>query len=622
MKANYRGFEGDKPWKTPKQNAREYVKASTQNLLDQHEWAATQQMMAEVKKMLSDPVIQEKQPNNVALVKNYLLYNTGVSSNIFKTAQRELANTWVGDKLHLSSTSVPGAVRDLKAIGYAVTLGASVPYAIATPLQAIAGTAGNIVRSVNLGEINPKHAPEALGSVLQGIYSGLTGAKPFTSWSRDALQYAKDNGIATNVLFDEYQNIGGNKALEKLKETVNFTISRPDQVCRLPVFMAFANMLEKSGKFPNKEAAFQRAGEITENIMISMKAQDRPLAIDRMGPVGDALYMFKAPLVNMYNTLALGGHDVYNAVGTTAKAKALAAPLTYLTMAALVGGVHNLPGMEEIESGLHGLRGLLAQHFPSLYADARTNPVANAVLSPKEAALRAWPSSSAYGDVLNYGAASVATGLGITSRFGGGIMDVEHPLNAVSPLLQEGKEWAKAAGSLLHPNASTISSAVREQVPNGLRGVYEHLNPMYTAAQDPQSGNRLMIDPNSLGEGAPKGDVWRTPEQQKLALWGLKSFDEAKARTGRALANNTAFNDNVAAKAAAGKLGDALYRKNIDDATAYAKTIIKLTGNGELVSQAINDALLSSHISKEQAMKLQAKTLPMLKAVQELQQMK
>lgn len=613
-KANMRGFEGDKPWKDEHQNARDYVKASTQNMLDQHRWAAQQQMINQVKQMVTDPIIAKEQPNNVGLVKAHLMKSLGISDNIWKEAQARLADAMPSG--HMTSTSLNSIVRGLKAIGYGTTLGFSAGYAIATPFQAVAGSMGNIVRSLNLGEIKPEHIPDMLGGVLHGMYAGLTGAKPFTAWSKDALAYAKDNGIATNILLDNDQNIGGNKAIGHLSSLVNFTISRPDQVCRLPIFMAFASAMEKSGKFATKEQAFQRAGEVTENIMISMKNMDRPLWIDKMGPIGEAAYMFKAPVVNLYNTLALGAHDIANAKGAEAKMRAAMFPLTYLATAAFIGGIHSLPGVEELESGLDAFKALTAEHFPTFFEKNKDNWM----LSPKEVALTTFPASTWYGEILNYGAASSMTGLGLTSRFGGGVLNVEDPLNAISPLAQEFKEWGSAAGALMHPNSATISNAVREQIPNGLRGLYELNNPMYTVQKDGE-GNRLMLNPKSL-IGEPRGDYRYTPDEQKLKAFGLKSLDEQKWRTENALATKQKMNYDAAAQASLKKISNAIYRNNSEDAAAYAQAYVRLTGNGDAIRQQIVDAIPKQYTDKEQYLRMHPASLSALMAIQKLEEMR
>ena len=613
-KANMRGFEGDKPWKDDHQNARDYLKASTQNMLDQHRWAAMQQMVDQVKKMVTDPVISKEQPNNVALVKAHLLQSMGISGNIWREAQAALSNLDPTGKL--TSTSLNSAIRGLKSIGYATTLGFSTGYAIATPFQAVQGTMGHLVRSINLGELSPQHIPDMLGGIFSGMYSGLTGAKPFTTWSKDALAYARDNGIATNILLDNDQNIGGNKALGHLSSMVNFTISRPDQVCRLPIFMSFASALEKSGKFESKEAAFQRAGEITESIMISMKKLDRPLWIDKLGPVGEAAYMFKAPLVNMWNTLSLGAHDIANAKGANAKMRAALFPLTYLATAAFMGGVHNLPIMEETESIMEAVKGIMAEHFPTVYEQHKDS----IMLSPKDVALRTFPSSTWYGDIINYGAGSTMTGLGLTSRFGGGAINAEDPLNAISPLAQEFKEWGAAAASLAHPNSATISNAVREQIPNGLRGLYELNNPMYTS-QVNEKGDRLMLNPKSI-TGEAKGDKWYTPEEQTLKKFGLRSFDEQKWRTENAIATKQQMNDRNAAKASIEKLTNALYRNDPKDAVSYATAAIKLTGNSDQVGQAIMDSIPKQYADKEQYLRMHPASMAALLAIQKLEEIR
>ena len=171
-------------------------------------------------------------------------------------------------------------------------------------------------------------------------------------------------------------------------------------------------------------AAFTKAAEQTEKIMVSMRREDRPIAIQKLGALGDAAWVFKAPVANMYNHLSIFSKEF---------AKGNRAPLlAYLGGMSVLGGAMALPFVNELDSLWETFKDLAAEHSPEGY-----NAIKD-IHGPKEALLSAFPDGDVLGKIVNYGAVSAATGINMSTRFKNDIGDISNPLKSLQgPLMHE-----------------------------------------------------------------------------------------------------------------------------------------------------------------------------------------
>jgi hypothetical protein len=552
-KANIRGFSGDQPWKTADAQAHDLAKAQVQYLENSFKWAPMQEVIDNVKQFISDPDIIANQPNNVAITKAYLLHHMGLTKSL--TKQMEVA---LGGLMGRSS----GAVRDgtalFKSAVYVATLTGSPGYAIATPMQAVAGSLAYFTMEAKRGNLKALNPVEF---ITRSFAAATT--KSSYGFRKSALEWADNNGVVSSRLFDENKALGAHPILSRLEKASDWTISRPDQWTRKQVFLPFAEALYKSGKF-TKEQAFQRAGEITGNIMVSMKREDRPLVVSKLGALGDAAFVYKAPVVNMYNHLSIFGREA--AKGNIKPA------LTYLAALTIMGGVLNMPGVNETVKAMELLKAGVANFFPEHYEDIKD-------IDPRASLLSMRPDTDTLGQVLNFGLGSVMTGADMSTRFGNELLDVEHPLKSlIGPMAQEPMEWASALKALARPNANTAAEAARVWAPGPMaRGLMEVNMPQYKSKVQPDNGNTLYKNPNRLED--PSAYVERNPTETAYKALGMNALSEAQRRQKDFINNRESQRLEKARDANLKLMIDGLDRTDGKDIAKHAQAYFRLGGD-------------------------------------------
>jgi GNAT superfamily N-acetyltransferase len=81
-KSDIRGFQGDRPWLSEKENAMAQAKAQVQYLKEAYHWAPMQEALSNIKQVLSHPELNKMQPNNMNMAKLYTEQAMGLSRNL------------------------------------------------------------------------------------------------------------------------------------------------------------------------------------------------------------------------------------------------------------------------------------------------------------------------------------------------------------------------------------------------------------------------------------------------------------------------------------------------------------------------------------------------------------
>jgi len=411
--------------------------------------------------------------------------------------------------------------------------------------------------------------------------------------------WAIDNGVVTNVLFDEYSGVGGNRTLAGLKKAANYTISRPDQFVRVPIFMSFAGLLERSGKFPTKEAAWLRAAEITDHVVVSMKNSDRPSAIDKLGPAGDIGYVFKAPVVNAYNTISIMG-----------KEKNKLPLATYLLSTAIMSGIGGSFAMGEIEGIFDVIKEIFSTADPAVYDKIKD-------ISVKEFMLKNFDDSSFMGKVLNWGLPSAVTDINFAGRFNQQVLDVEHPLSNLVPLAGKYSDWAGAvaglAGSPTNPNKQ--AEAAYKLSPPMVAGIVETTMPQFKTMIQPDDGTTMYKNPRDPSNSA--GFVQRNEQDELTRKMGMVSLPEASRKTKDIIERKHAGRDVKATKAALDRLVESIMSDR-DSAKIQRDVALysKLDPTMANLKTELESMILKSGMTQQQFMETKAKTLaPVLSVI-------
>lgn len=576
-KANVRGFMGDNPWLDPVKNAYNQAHAQIGYMKDAYRWAHMQEALTQLKPLLSDPELIKNQPNNMGLTKAYVLNNMGISKNLMKGLEN-----YLGSKFGQSSSLIPGTVRDLKGIAYMVQLGASVGYMVATPFQLIPGLAA---WHTELG-LNPKNfyrdLPLTLSDGIIGIYHDIGKDATGGSWDSTAMmsdfgktayRWAEANGVFSANLFDENAGLGAHKVLAEGQNLLGYTISKPDQMSRWISFLSFARRLETSGKYKgNPDAMFQRAAELTEHVATDMHRQARPLIVDKFGSLGEAAYMYRAPQVNMLNTLSIFARKAMN--GNPAPF------LMYMTALGVMGGVLNLPGVSELDQSWELIKEGIAKYKPEWYKHVEGTGIKHFVLSNLDDA-------NTFHQVIGWGAPSVMTGANMASRFSQEVVDVSNPLSAFSPLAEELSHQGATLKAMINPNQDTFAGAARTMLPPLGKGLLESYHPSFKSGVAAQDGSWTGYrNPNKVED--PSTMVKRSPQEEDYKKLGLTALSEGQRRTKDYITNQENARVKKAQDAAMDNLWNAVRRQDETDITRYVKTYFELGGDSNRFMADLN----------------------------------
>lgn len=529
-KMNVRGAAGDQPWLNAKDNAYNWAHAQIEYMQNTMRYLPMQEALDNVKTYLGDADLIKNQPNNMGLLRAYTANALGLNGRLTKAIE-----SYMGQALGRSSNMPRNAVGGLKSATYAAMLWGSPGYWAATPIQALPASFSWFLMERNKGTIGTLAPKEFAGIMLDALQANI-GKENLVkdAFNSKALKWAEDNQVVNSAMFDPESNLGRNKVLSRISKVGDATVSLPDTFSRRQLFLTFANAYKKGGM--EDTAAFVRAGEQVEKIMVSMRREDRPIAVQKLGALGDAAWVFKAPVANMYNHLSIFAREAK---------KGNPAPLmAYLGSMALIGGVFALPFVNELDSLFEVVKDYAADKSPAVYDAIGHIP------SPKEALLGSFPDNDVLGKVLNYGAVSAATGINMSTRFKNDIGDISNPLKSIQgPLMQEFKEWGSAADLVTNPGMNSVAQTMYQFAPGPVaRGVLENTMPQFKSKVQPQDGSTNFKKPTDLHD--PSMYINRDAFDKAARMAGVTSLKEAQYKDKNYLNNMISKRENTVRNAA------------------------------------------------------------------------
>lgn len=593
VKTNVRGFEGDQPWLSPKENAHNWAQAQIDYLKDAARWAATQEAIANTKTFLTDPTILENQPNNVALGKAYMYNHMGLTENLTRRLEEGLSG-----QLGLSKDFITDLGTLIRTGVYFKTLVASPGYIVATPLQAIWASMGHYDMAKKQGLVKTDYA-----SFMRNMFEAMSDDRVGTvsSFNKEALKWAEDNGVIQNVVYEDNKSLGSHALADASQWMLDKSIGLPDRFARRTVFLPFANAFWQSGKYATKAEAFRAAGEITDSIAVSMRPQDRPLAVQKLGQLGQLAYQFHSPIVNMYNNLSTFAHYGKKTGNWGPLAKSL------LAMGA-VGGVFSLPLVNELEKGSQLIKDVIANLSPKTYAKIKG-------FDPKLSLLQALPEITAFGHTggewASYGAASVLLGADMRGRFSNEILNADDPVGSLLPSVSVYGGMAESLGkAAINPNPYTGMQALKDIAPGGLaRGMIETSSDRFKAASQPwqDQGITSFRKPSDITE--PGVYVNRTEDDIMKRRFGVTSLNEAITREKDAVSDREAKRLREAREKTFNSMFKAIVNKTGDDTTVReaVQTYLELDGNPKDIERQLERKFADLPFTRQQQQMLKAK---------------
>lgn len=606
-KANVRGFEGDKPWLTPEQNANSLLNSQLQTIKEGLNWSYHQDMVAQLKELLSNPELQAKQPNNVGMVNTVLSHQLGLTKSIFKDAESWVAHNVFG----ADRAGIKKAVQDMKTFTYLQQLGMSTGYVIATPLQAL-NSIGAAFRERGLGALSPVTASKAmadgLGALLNDMSLELTAngdvkvgkaPVPMTEIGKLALQYAEDNGIVNKLLFNAGHEIPKvDSAPGTFRKMYSATMSVPEKVSRIMPFMAFVHHLNDMGTYKNPMDIFKRAEELTEFTQINFRGSEKPTLVKDLGSVGDLAYVYKGPIFNYFNQLSTYARNVANG---TNRARNLAALTGLIGVTAYLGGALSLPLLNEMDGAYNLYKNAVAKLAPASYSP--DIGIKGSIISKLDKSVA-------------YGAISDITGAQMSSRFTPNMLDVEKPLSGIAPVATEIGEQEAVAKFIGDPTRKNFVQGVYANAPPVVRGLMENNLPEFKGPAR-SNGTQTFVNPNDIG--AQRAMVNRTPEQQSYRNWGLRQLDEARKVDLNKINDAEQRRVETAVDGLTDKMFYAMIKDKDQKAVAkYGAKMLELMPDGNKLNAAIEKKVAEYSTTPEERMQIKADMVQNLMRIKRL----
>lgn len=600
-KANIRGFNGDKPWLTPEQNANSLLNSQLQTIKEGLNWSYHQEMIAQMKEVLSNPELQKAQPNNVGMVNNVLSHQLGLTKSIFKDAEDWVSHSFFGADRH----GLKRVVQDMKTFTYLQQLGVSAGYVMATPLQAL-NSVGAAMRERGLGALSPMTTMKALGDGFTALVNDMSlelGGKasaPMTELGKQALQYAEDNGIINKLVFNAgHETPRVDNAPGTFRKAYSATMSFPEKVSRLMPFMAFVHHLNDMGKYKTPMEIFKRAEELTEFTQINFRSSEKPTLVKDLGSLGDLAYVYKGPIFNYFNQLSTYSRNAYNGVN---RGKNLAALGALVGVTAYLGGALSLPLINEMDGGYNVYKTAMANWYPEKYKSDLG--VKGSVISKLDKSVA-------------YGAISDITGAQMSSRFTPNTVDVEHPLSGVAPVATEIGEQEAVAKFLGQPSRKNLVQGVYANSPPALRGLMEN-NLSEFKGPKRADGSQVVVNPNNIG--AQRAMVNRTPEQQSYRNWGLRELNEARKVDLNKINDAEQHRVQTAVEGLTDRMFYAMVKEKDPQAVRkYGSKMLDLMPDGTKLNAALDKKISEYATTPEERMKMKANVIQNLMKIKRLQ---
>ena len=596
-KAGVRGFIGDKPWLSDKENAYQGAKSQVDYLKNAIKWANNQEVIANTTKVLTHPDIAGT--NAAALGQAFLNREMGLNTNVVAPIENFLAKSF-----GVSRNSLLRGIGDTKMTMYLQTLGFNPMYSLATPLQVFAS--GPMWHMVMSQEGHSVGAMGALKTMALGMTDGTAGIMAhmahesgaaslehfinnsgMTTIGKDALRYAENSGFIKRNIFDESRSVGEHGPMDKLKSGMGWTIGQPERIARLTSFMSFVHHLDQAGSFHGDNMAlFHEAETYADRTVGSFKSYDRPLAIDKLGSVGQTGYVYQSFKFSSFHT--------QNAAWRMA-ARGNWAPIAMLYAGyGLTMGAMQMPGMQEVDGVWNAFKDMISKHQPDLYIHLKDMDIRTGLLNmlPDTKVFREMSARS----IAMNGLGGELSGLAVGPHGSSQVLDTEHLMNNLpgSVFAQEVKEWGSVANWLNHPNMDTFKEAIYKNVPPSGKGFMEQNISGFKSGNNP--GNQAYFNPNQLSD--PKLLPYRRTENDEAA----RGFGATTTREGNLKETwfrneqedariKQALSSNIVNLLSGIKRGDPADMRN------YAQAYIKLDPEGKGLDSALSQGLVNQHMT-------------------------
>lgn len=581
-KSGVRGFAGDRPGFNKTRDTIKMFEQQVQYAKNAFQWAEMQKNADDLKMLLSDEELANKQPNNMKFAREYVknalgqgegklakafddtVREMGVSPSVLDKAVGGMKSFFITQKLAVSAGyTLANLVQTTNMVPYLANLSSQGYHANAAKAMAI-GYTGAIPMAI-------AHYLRAFGG---GEYKTFFGEMP-DKFMEGALKYAEDNGITSRSIYDEAPIGTGFNPLKKVERAASFTISAPETVVRSAAFLTYAYYLKDSGKFKDMQAVFQKAEDMVNMSMVDYRATEKPLMFSKGGTLG-----------NIANTLQTYPMSFYNQYKYMLNEAMQGRPGGLATMMVMQGAIAGAAGMPYFED----LTNLYKLMRDNLLSDAQW---AKAMKHPFFSDPKLWMLEN-LGESSVYGALSTQTGLGLTSRVTAPSLEAmsQAPFGPAVDLSKQVMNLGKAA---LDPtNTSKVGQAAMGSIPTGLQGWLETQPFMKDITfVENADGTKTFMKTSDLADR--KGGYTRTEDEVNIRKWGLRSQQEVLSRDVNWAAQQANMTTKEKTTGLVEKIYDAARQGNAAKVEELRKLLIDLTGK-DISSEQLQNQLLEEQM--------------------------
>ncbi|HET8687984.1 MAG TPA: hypothetical protein VFM18_15210, partial [Methanosarcina sp.] len=307
-KAGIRGFEGDKPWVSDTQNAKDLLSQQIHYAKNAFAWSELNKANGVASEVLRNPDLIKKFPNTAEHAQAYADRYMGKEGQVFKNL-----DSWLGQRLGGSGASFRKYTSAFKQLWTSQKMLTNTGNYIQNTLQPTNTIPFHMMLSDrgfthDVGKTFALTAADTLGGMAEHYGNKLgvkNPTKAMTELGRAATKYAEDNFILDLSPFDEHQSveqahIPGISQTAQVARDINQITNKS---ANFAAFMSFVHHLDQSGKFPNRMELFKEAEHWMNASMVDPRAHERPFIVQDTGALGSLAAGLQSYAINKYNSL-------------------------------------------------------------------------------------------------------------------------------------------------------------------------------------------------------------------------------------------------------------------------------------------------------------------------------
>lgn len=434
-----RGFEGDKGWLSPEENARDGFQAGLKYAEQALRWAEVQKAALKVKEVIADKQVGLTHPEAMKYVEAYWNRASGKDSMVARAidslVDQAAQITGVGRGAIVDTGHVIKKAMTLKFLGFmnVAFLGSQAyqPYQMLGHWMSYLhdrGANANLLVTSNKALMDLVSAPERM-----------------TPEGRAAYDWAKKNHIFDSYILDDIRSATSKPWLDATDAVMSWAPNKIEGFSRANFYFNIFHQLHESGI--TGVEAYKTAAKITDMGMTNYKMHERPLVYRELGAIGD-----------MASSLTTFKHNQYSQLAAMGKEGRKSNLMPMITAQLMAGGLLGFYGRDEIDS--------LIKFFNEQSANGHWDVPYIPTL--REAALKNAPDWAAFGGV------SQITGMDMSSRFSAGNIFPDSPMEMFFPFYQDIKQMAASAYDVgMKQTGESALKAANAMSPSSLKWITE-----------------------------------------------------------------------------------------------------------------------------------------------------